>query len=70
MSTMTAAIDARARTGMAQLVEPGVRIRAEHLYEQMDSLQPVRQTARRELLRESRRHAAVKLLRQIRSRHR
>ena len=36
---------------VAQLVEPGVRIRAEHLYEQLDSLQPVRQAARRELLR-------------------
>jgi len=48
-----------------QLVEPGVRIRAEHLYEQLDSLEPVRQAARRELLRESRKHAAVKLLRPI-----
>jgi transposase len=42
-----------------------VRIRAEHLYQQLDSLEPVRQTARRELLRESRKHAAVNLLRQI-----
>src|SRR5215470_6915437 len=50
---------------LALLVEPGVRMRAEHLYEQLDSLQPVRQAARRELLRESRKHAAVKLLRQI-----
>src|SRR5215813_9957386 len=50
---------------LAQLVEPGVRIRAEHLYEQLDSLQPVRLEARRQLLRESRKHAAVKLLRQI-----
>ena len=50
---------------LAQLVEPGLRMRAEHLYEQLDSLQPVRQAARRELLRESRKHAAVKLLRQI-----
>src|SRR4029077_18293919 len=41
---------------LAQLVEPGVRIRAEHLYEQLDSLQPVRQAARRELLREGRQH--------------
>ena len=48
-----------------KLVEPGVRIRAEHLYQQLDSLEPVRQAARRELLRESRKHAAVKLLRQI-----
>jgi transposase len=50
---------------LAQLVEPGVRIRAEHLYQQLDSLEPVRQAARRELLREGRKHAAVKLLRQI-----
>jgi transposase len=50
---------------LAQLVEPGVRIRAEHLYEQLDSLEPVRQAARRERLRESGQHAAVKLLRQI-----
>ena len=50
---------------LAQLVEPGVRIRAQHLYQQLDSLEPVRQAARRELLRESRKHAAVKLLRQI-----
>ena len=50
---------------LAKLVEPGVRIRAEHLYEQLDSLEPVRQAARGELLRESRKHAAVKLLRQI-----
>src|SRR5437870_8200632 len=50
---------------LAKLVEPGVRIRAEHLYEQLDSLEPVRQAARRELLRESRKHASVNLLRQI-----
>jgi len=50
---------------LAKLVEPGVRMRAQHLYEQLDSLQPVRQAARRELLRESGKHAAVKLLRQI-----
>jgi transposase len=50
---------------LAKLVEPGVRIRAQHLYEQLDSLEPVRQAARRELLLESRKHAAVNLLRQI-----
>ena len=38
---------------LAKLVEPGVRIRAEHLYQQLDSLQPVRLEARRELLLES-----------------
>jgi hypothetical protein len=46
-------------------VEPGVRVRAEHLYEQLDNLQPIRQQTRRELLQESQKHAAVKLLRQI-----
>jgi transposase len=50
---------------LTQLVEPGVRIRAEHLYQQLDSLEPVRLEARRQLLVESRKHAAVKLLRQI-----
>jgi len=50
---------------LAKIVEPGVRIRAKHLYQQLDSLQPVRQQARCELLRESHKHPAVKLLRQI-----
>jgi len=50
---------------LAKLVEPGVRVRAEHLYQQLDSLQPLRLQARRELLRESHQHSAVKLLRQI-----
>jgi len=50
---------------LAKLVEPGVRTRAEHLYQQLDSLEPLRQAARRELLLEGRKHAAVKLLRQI-----
>src|SRR3989441_13136328 len=50
---------------LAKLVEPGVRVRAEHLYQQLDSLQPLRLQARRELLRESHKHSGVKLLRQI-----
>jgi hypothetical protein len=50
---------------LAKIVEPGVRIRAERLYQQLDGLQPVRLQARRELLRETHKHAAVKLLRQI-----
>jgi transposase len=50
---------------LAKLVEPGVRVRAEHLYQQLDSLQPLRLEARRELLRESHKHAAVHRLRQI-----
>ena len=50
---------------LAKIVEPGVRVRAQRLYQQLDSLQPVRLEARRELLVESHKHAAVKLLRQI-----
>jgi hypothetical protein len=50
---------------LAKITEPGVRIRAERLYQQLDLLQPVRLEARRELLVESHKHCAVKLLRQI-----
>jgi hypothetical protein len=50
---------------LAKIQEPGVRLRAERCYQQLDLLQPVRQEARCQLLRESRRHQAVKLLRQI-----
>ena len=50
---------------LAKIVEPGVRVRAERLYQQLDVLQPVRQAARHDLLSESHKHPAVKLLRQI-----
>jgi len=50
---------------LAKILEPGVRLRAERFYQQLDLLQPVRQEARRDLLVESRKHPAVKLLRQI-----
>src|SRR5436189_2262712 len=50
---------------LGKIPEPGVRLRAERLYQQLDLLQPVRQQARRHLLTESRKHHAVKLLRQI-----
>jgi transposase len=50
---------------LAKIVEPGVRVRAEHLYQQLDSLQPIRLEARRELLQQSHKHAATKLLRKI-----
>jgi len=33
-----------------QRLEPGVRLRAERLYQQLDLLRPVRQEARRDLL--------------------
>ena len=50
---------------LAKIAEPGVRLRAERFYQQLDLLEPVRQEARRDLLSESRKHPAVKLLRQI-----
>ena len=50
---------------LAKIGEPGVRVRAQRLYQQLDGLQPVRLEARRELLLESHKHSAVKLLRQI-----
>src|ERR1700719_57745 len=50
---------------LAKIAEPGVRVRAERFYQQLDGLQPVRQQARRDLLVESRKHKAVKLLCQI-----
>ena len=50
---------------LAKIGEPGVRVRAQRLYQQLDGLQPVRLEARLELLRESHQHPAVKLLRQI-----
>jgi transposase len=56
----------RHRAGwLAKIGEPGVRVRAERLYQQLDVLQPVRQQARHDLLLESHKHPAVKLLRQI-----
>jgi len=50
---------------LAKIPQPGVRLRAERLYQQLDLLHPVRQEARRDLLRESRKHDAVKMLQQI-----
>jgi len=45
--------------------EAGVRRRAEFLYQQLDALRALRQAVRRDLLAESRKHGATKLLRQI-----
>jgi transposase len=47
------------------LTDPGARMRAEHLYQQLEYLQPLRQTAKRLMLAESRKHSASKVLRQI-----
>jgi len=47
------------------LSEAGVRHRAEQLYQQLDVLQSLRHEARRELLAESRKHPAARVLRKI-----
>jgi len=50
---------------LEQLKEPGVRRRAERLYQQLDGLQQLRREARQELLAESRKHSVSKRLRKI-----
>jgi transposase len=50
---------------LGKLSAAGVRHRAERLYHQLDLLQSLRQEARRELLAESRKHPATRLLRKI-----
>jgi Transposase len=50
---------------LAKISEAGVRRRAELYYQQLDALLLVHQQARHELLTESRKHQATKLLRQI-----
>jgi hypothetical protein len=50
---------------LSKIAHAGVRRRAELLYQQLDGLLVLRHTARGELLAESRKHQAVKILRQI-----
>jgi transposase len=50
---------------LSKLTEAGVRHRAEFTYQQLDGLQALRQVVRLDLLAESRKHNATKLLRQI-----
>jgi transposase len=50
---------------LGKIGEPGVRRRAEFYYQQLDALRTVRQQVRRELLAESKKHQAWKLLCQI-----
>jgi len=50
---------------LAKIPEPGVHRRAELYYQQFDALAALRQEARRELLAESKKHRATRLLRQI-----
>jgi transposase len=48
-----------------KIVETGVRRRAEYLYQQLDTLQQLRREVRRNLLSESSKHNATKILRDI-----
>jgi transposase len=50
---------------LGKIGEPGVRRRAEFYYQQLDALRSLRQEVRRELLAESKKHQAWKLLCQI-----
>ena len=50
---------------LSKISEAGVRRRAEHYYQQFDALRLLRQEVRRDLLVESKKHKAWKLLRQI-----
>src|SRR6201987_6107194 len=50
---------------LGKIPEAGTRRRAEHLYQQLDMLQHLRQQARRELLAEGRRHSITAKLRKI-----
>jgi hypothetical protein len=50
---------------LAKISEPGVRLRAERFYQQLDMVRPLHQEARGDFVVESPRHPAVKLLRQI-----
>jgi len=50
---------------LSKLSQPGLHRRAERLYEELDALQGLRRAAKRELVMESRKHAAAKLLRTV-----
>jgi transposase IS116/IS110/IS902 family protein len=50
---------------VGKIAETGVRRRAEIYYQQLDALRSLRQHVRRDLLAESGKHSAMKLLRQI-----
>jgi transposase len=48
-----------------KIPEPGVRLRAERFFQELDLLRPLHREARRDFLAESHKYPAVKLLRQI-----
>ena len=51
-----------ARNGSAKISEAGVQRRAEHCYQQLDALRLLHQQVRRDLLLESKKHQAWRLL--------
>ena len=51
--------------GLNKIREAGVRRRAEFFYQELDGLQALHRAVRRDLLQESRKHCATKLLREI-----
>src|SRR5437660_11219919 len=53
------------REWLSKLSEAGLHRRAERLYEELDALQGLRRAAKRELVLESRKHAATKLMRTV-----
>jgi len=50
---------------LVRIQGPGLIRRAQHLYQELDSLQALRREARRELIAECRQHADVKWLRSV-----
>ena len=50
---------------LAKLAEAGLRRRGERLFEELDVLQKLRRQARQDVMEESRKHGAVKLLRSV-----
>jgi transposase len=50
---------------LSKIIEAAVRGRAEFTYQQLDGLQALRRAVRRDLLAESRKHGATRLVRQI-----
>ena len=62
----TSVYSPRHRAGwLAKITEVGVRRRAEFFYQELDALRALHQALRRDLLQESRKHGATKLLREI-----
>lgn len=53
------------RLWLEKLTEEGHRLRAEFLYRQLDHLRPLKQDARKSLLKEARRHPAFKQLQMV-----